>query len=59
MMVQVVKVRAPGKFNVTRRIVQGCAQQISQLIHSSQGQGAINTAFIERLNFAPRLRGRG
>ena len=56
MMVQVVKIRRPGHFNVTRRIVQGCAQQITQLIQSSQGQGGINTAFIERLNATFRQR---
>jgi len=56
MMVQVIKIRTPGNFNVTRRIVQGCAQQIAQLIQSSQGQGGINTAFIERLNATFRQR---
>lgn len=56
MMVQVVKTRTPGKFNVTRRIVQGCTQQIAHLIQSSQGQGGINTAFIERLNATFRQR---
>ena len=55
-MVQVVKIRTPGQFNVSRRIVQGCAKQIAQLIQSSQGQGSINTAFIERLNATFRQR---
>jgi transposase-like protein len=54
--VQVVKSRTPGQFKVTRRIVQGCAEQIGQLIHSSQGHGGINTAFIERLNATFRQR---
>jgi len=56
MMVQVVKIRTPGNFNVTRRIVQGSAEQIAQLIQASQGQGGINTAFIERLNATFRQR---
>ena len=56
MMVQVVKIRTPGNFNVTRRIVQGGAQQIAHLIQASQGQGGINTAFIERLNATFRQR---
>jgi transposase-like protein len=56
MIVQVVKIRTPGNFNVRRRIVQGCAQQITQLIQASQGQGSINTAFIERLNATFRQR---
>ena len=55
-MVQVVKIRTPGKFNVSRRIVQGSTQQIAQLIQASQGQGGINTAFIERLNATFRQR---
>ena len=54
--VQVVKHRTPGHFEVNRRIVQGCANQIRDLIQSSQGQGGINTAFIERLNATFRQR---
>lgn len=54
--VQVVKVRTPGHFQVVRRIVQGQAGQIAQLIQASQGQGGINTAFIERLNATFRQR---
>ena len=54
--VQVVKSRTTGQFKVTRRIVQGCADQIRDLIQSSQGQGGINTAFIERLNATFRQR---
>lgn len=55
-MVQVVKTRTPGNFSVNRRIVQGCTQQIAQLIQASQGHGGINTAFIERLNATFRQR---
>ena len=54
--VQVVKSRRPGQCKISRRIVQGCAQQIEHLIHCSQGQGGINTAFIERLNATFRQR---
>lgn len=54
--VQVVKNRTKGHFQVTRRIVQGCADQIRALIQSSQGRGGINTAFIERLNATFRQR---
>ena len=56
MIVQVVKKRTSGKFSISRRIVQGCAQQIAHLIQTSQGQGGINTAFIERLNATFRQR---
>lgn len=56
MMVQVVKKRSEGKLTITRRIVQGCGQQIAHLIQTSQGQGGINTAFIERLNATFRQR---
>jgi len=54
--VQVVKIRTPGKFNISRRIVQGCTHQIADLIQASQGHGGINTAFIERLNATFRQR---
>jgi transposase-like protein len=54
--VQVVKTRTPGKFKISRRIVQGCARQIDQLIQTSQSHGGINTAFIERLNATFRQR---
>ena len=55
-MVQVVKPGTPGKFQISRRIVQGCADQIGHLIRISQGHGGINTAFIERLNATFRQR---
>jgi hypothetical protein len=54
--VQVVKKRSAGSFKVTRRIVQGSAEQVACLIHISQGKGGINTAFIERLNATFRQR---
>jgi transposase-like protein len=55
-LVQVVKKRSAGSFNVTRRIAQGGAEQVAKLIQISQGQGGINTAFIERLNATFRQR---
>jgi transposase-like protein len=48
--VQVVKRRAEGALTIERRIVQGGADLVQRLIKVSQGQGGINTAFIERLN---------
>jgi len=54
--VQVVKNGTNNHFQITRRIVQGCADQIRTLIQSSQGQGGINTAFIERFNATFRQR---
>jgi hypothetical protein len=33
-----------------RLIIQGSADLVERLIRASQGQGGINTAFIERLN---------
>jgi len=54
--VQVVKTRTAGQLKIIRRIVQGSTEQISHLIHTSQGLGGINTAFIERLNATFRQR---
>jgi transposase-like protein len=54
--VQVVKHRLAGNLTIVRRIVQGTAAQVAQLIQASQGQGGINTAYIERLNGAFRQR---
>ncbi len=54
--VQVVKRRSAGKLAIERRIVQGCATMIETLIQTSQTQGVINTAFIERLNATFRQR---
>jgi hypothetical protein len=55
--VQVVKsgIHAPN-MAITRRIVEGTKLIVSALVHSSQGQGGINTAYIERLNATFRQR---
>jgi transposase-like protein len=55
-LVQVVKARSTGHLTISRRIVQGCADQIAHLIHLTQGHGSINTAYIERLNATFRQR---
>ena len=55
-LVQVVKQRRAAGFHLTRRIVQGSAAQVANLIQISQGKGGINTAFIERLNATFRQR---
>lgn len=56
--VQVVKQRVEGVFakRVERRIVQGTKNMVAHLIQKIQGQGVINTAFIERLNATFRQR---
>ncbi len=54
--VQVVKQRLAGQLVIDRRIVQGEAGLIDRLIQQTQGQGGINTAFIERLNATFRQR---
>jgi hypothetical protein len=54
--VQVVKQRVEGVLNVERRIVQGPQDVVTRLIAKTQGQGVINTAFIERLNATFRQR---
>ena len=54
--VQVVKHKLAGQLHIQRRIVQGDAGLISRLIQATQGQGGINTAFIERLNGTFRQR---
>jgi IS1 family transposase len=41
---------------VTRRIVQGTRRQVDAVRRRSQGQGVINTAYIERLNATFRER---
>ncbi len=48
--VQVIKKRSTSGFSITRRIVQGSAEQITTLLSSTQNGGKINTAYIERLN---------
>jgi IS1 family transposase len=64
--VQVIKRKVYNSLTIERRIAQGCAQLVESLLITSQQQGVINTAFIERLNatFRQRLaclvrRGRG
>jgi transposase-like protein len=54
--VQVVKQRLDGKLNISRRIVQGSQTMVAALIQKTQGQGVINTAFIERFNATFRQR---
>ena len=54
--VQVVKQRMDGKLNISRRIVQGSETMVTSLIQKTQGEGAINTAFIERFNATFRQR---
>ena len=54
--VQVVKQRVDGILNVERRMIQGAQAMIESLIQKTQGQGVINTAFIERLNATFRQR---
>ena len=54
--VQVVKQRLDGKLNVSRRIVQGSETMVTSLIQKTQGEGVINTAFIERFNATFRQR---
>ena len=57
---QVVKQYAHGHMiGVVRRIVQGTEAQVNHLLQTTQGEGVINTAYIERLNatFRARLAG--
>lgn len=54
--VQVVKQRSAGVFEIQRRIVQGSQQQVESLLQRSQGGGVINTAYIERFNATCRQR---
>lgn len=54
--VQVVKKRSASLFAIQRRIVQGTSEQVTHLLHKSQGGGVINTAYIERLNATFRQR---
>jgi transposase-like protein len=56
-MAQVVKHYAHRHVvGVTRRILAGSQAQVAQLIERSQGEGVINTAYIERLNATFRER---
>jgi transposase-like protein len=54
---QVIK-RYSGRcvVSVTQRIVQGARHSVARLIAHSQGDGGINTAYIERLNATFRAR---
>ena len=54
--VQVVKQRTAAGLDIVRRIVQGSAPLVAQLLHRSQGGAVINTAYIERLNATFRQR---
>ena len=54
--VQVVKQRAAGQLNISRRMVQGSDRMVKALIQKTQGAGTINTAFIERFNATFRQR---
>jgi len=56
LIVQVVKQRLAGVMTVERQIVQGAQNIVESLIKKTQGQGVINTAFIERLNATFRQR---
>ena len=47
---QVVKPRIEKHLSIERRIVQGTANRVAQLLQRTQNGGVINTAFIERLN---------
>jgi transposase-like protein len=48
---QVIKQRENHRVvGVTRRIYQGTKEAIAEVIRQTQGQGGINTAYIERLN---------
>jgi transposase-like protein len=54
--VQVVKQPKQGEFSIQRRIVQGTQALVQRLLTASQGEGGINTAYIERLNATFRQR---
>jgi hypothetical protein len=54
--VQVMKSRSAGTWSIQRVIVQGAQTLIDQLLHTTQGAGTINTAYIERLNATFRQR---
>lgn len=54
--VQVVKSKIAGTWNIQRTVVQGTKSMVEQLLQTSQGGGVINTAYIERLNATFRQR---
>ncbi len=54
---QVVKQYAQGHVSgVVRHLVQGTESQVNRLVQTSQGDGGINTAYLERLNATLRAR---
>jgi transposase-like protein len=55
-LVQVVKHHLADRLSIDRRLVQGTLERVAELIRISQGQGGINTAYIERLNATFRQR---
>jgi transposase-like protein len=54
--VQVIKSKSAGNWNIQRVITQGAQSMIKQLLQTTQGGGMINTAYIERLNATFRQR---
>jgi len=54
--VQVIKSKQAGTWDIRRVIVQGTQAMIAQLLHTTQGGGMINTAYIGRLNATFRQR---
>jgi hypothetical protein len=55
-LVQVIKSKQAGMWNIRRTIVQGKKSMIDQLLQATQGGGMINTAYIVRLNATFRQR---
>jgi transposase-like protein len=55
-LVQVIKSKQAGTWNIRRIIVQGEQTMIDRLLNTTQGAGMINTAYIERLNATFRQR---
>ncbi len=49
-LVQVVKHKANGQFRIARYVLRGSCTMLARLRTHTQGEGVINTAFIERLN---------
>jgi transposase-like protein len=55
-LVQVIKSKQAGTWDIRRIIVQGEKAMIDHLLQATQGGGMINTAYIERLNATFRQR---
>ena len=55
-LVQVIKSKPAGTWDIRRIIVQGEQAMIDHLLKTTQGGGMINTAYIERLNATFRQR---